>query len=94
MNNKHNYNRAKLRYNKDLGSAMHSQEIFQNDITNKIVDENDRWLTSKEAASYLSISTNALRILVHRARVKTYKLGNHLRFRKSDLFEVLQLKED
>lgn len=94
MINKHNYNQAKSRYNNVSGSALHSQKFFKNEISKKIEDENERWLTSEEAANYLSISTNALRILVHRARVKTYKLGRNLRFRKSDLFEVLQLKED
>ena len=43
------------------------------------------WLTTKEAAWHLRISPNALRILVHRKRVRAHKLGNRLRFRRSDL---------
>lgn len=51
------------------------------------------WLSTKEAARYLSLTPNALRILVHRGRVVAYKLGGRLRFRLDDLRNLLQLKE-
>ncbi|MAZ48954.1 MAG: hypothetical protein CME65_10340 [Halobacteriovoraceae bacterium] len=94
MSYKHNYIQTKLSYNSNSERDYPSQVLFKNKITNKIEDENERWLTTDEAANYLNISSNALRILVHRARVRTYKLGSRLRFKKSDLFAVLQLKED
>jgi excisionase family DNA binding protein len=56
--------------------------LFQN----RIVCE---WLTTKEAASYLGVSANALRILVCRGKVQAFKLGQRLRFRISDLRSLL-----
>ena len=51
------------------------------------------WLSTSEAASYLRITPNALRILVHRGRVQAYKLGSRLKFRLRDLRSVLSRKE-
>lgn len=48
------------------------------------------WLTSKEAAQYLGITPNALRIWVCRGKLKSYKLGRFLRFRISDLKLLLK----
>lgn len=59
-------------------NAAEDLSLFENEI---VVE----WLTSKEAARYLGISPNALRIMVCRGRVKSYKLGSLLRFRISDL---------
>lgn len=42
------------------------------------------WLTTQEAAHYLSVTPNALRIMVHRNQVKSYKFGKRLRFRIDD----------
>ena len=66
------------------GAFGHS--LFDNQIAEK-------WLSTKEAASYLGLTPNALRILVHRGRVKAYKLGSRLRFRVRDLKASLQPKE-
>jgi len=43
------------------------------------------WLTTIEAAHWLAITPNALRILVHRDQVRVYKFGRRLRFRMTDL---------
>jgi excisionase family DNA binding protein len=51
------------------------------------------WLNTNEAASYLRITPNALRILVHRGRVQAFKLGSRLKFRLRDLRSVLSRKE-
>ncbi len=51
------------------------------------------WLTTEEASRYLAMTENALRILVHRGRVKAFKLGRRLRFRFPDLRVLLQRKE-
>lgn len=45
---------------------------------NRIVCE---WLSSTQAANYLGISENALRIMVCRRQIKFSKLGRRLRFR-------------
>lgn len=42
------------------------------------------WLSTKEAAHFLSLSENALRILVHRGQVPVFKFGRRLRFRLRD----------
>ena len=50
-------------------------------IDNRIERE---WLSTEEAAYILSISPNALRIMVHRAQIQAYKFGRRLRFKQSD----------
>jgi hypothetical protein len=54
--------------------------------------ESQEWLSSFEAAKFLSVTPNALRIMVYRDQVKAYKLGVRLRFRKSDCLALFQLK--
>lgn len=49
---------------------------------------NDCWLTSAEAARFLRISTNALRIMVHRRKIHYYYLGRRLRFGLTDLLNT------
>ena len=65
---------------------------------NKSSDKNDglfenqiaiEWLSTDQAAKFLSLSPNALRILVHRNKVKAYKFGHRLRFRLDDLRHLL-----
>lgn len=53
---------------------------------NRIVCE---WLSSKEAAYYLGISENAIRIMVCRGQIKFSKLGRRLRFRLRDLQSLM-----
>jgi excisionase family DNA binding protein len=50
------------------------------------------WLSTKEAAYFLSISENALRILVHRGQVPVYKFGRRLRFRLKDCQALFEKK--
>lgn len=59
--------------------------IFENHIVYE-------WLSTKEAASYLRVTPNALRILVHRGRVEAYKLGGRLKFKLKDLRSILLKK--
>lgn len=56
---------------------------------NRIVCE---WLSSKEAATYLRITENALRIMVCRGQVQFFKFGRRLRFRFRDLQSLLLRK--
>lgn len=67
-----------------MGASMPS-ELFQNQIVCE-------WLTSTEAARYLGISENALRIMVYRRQVKFQKLGRRLRFNVRDISELLPIK--
>ena len=63
--------------------------LFENQVERE-------WLTTKEAAHFLGVSENALRIMVHRDQVSVYKFGHkknsRLRFRLSDC-QALFLKK-
>lgn len=94
MNYKPNYNLSKKDYNERVIGGNHPPKLFKNLINDKIEDEKVKWFDTDEAADFLRITPNALRILVHRAKVKSYKLGRRLRFKQCDLVSALQLKED
>lgn len=62
-----------------------SEVCFNKDnliFENKIAKE---WLNTTEAANYLNITENALRILVYKRQVHFFKYRSRLRFRKEDL---------
>ncbi len=59
---------------------------------NLIERENNKWLTTKQAAMYLAVSENALRIMVFRNQIPVFKLGNRLRFRIKDCLGLFQRK--
>ena len=42
------------------------------------------WLSTEEASYFLSISENALRIMVYRGQIPVCKFGRRLRFRLQD----------
>lgn len=67
------------------GNGRAENQIFENRIDRE-------WLTTIEAAHWLAISPNALRILVHRNQVRAYKFGWRLRFRMTDLQALFQRK--
>ncbi len=48
------------------------------------------WLDSKEAASYLRLSVNSLRIRVMRGQIPFYRLGKRLRFKRSELKSLVE----
>ena len=54
--------------------------------------EKQRWLSTKQAADYLNLSPNALRIWVCRGKIRAYKLGSRLKFRVRDIDYFLQRK--
>lgn len=51
-----------------------------------------RFISCKEASQLLSISENALRIMVHRDQIKAHKIGRRLRFKYSDCLALLSQK--
>ena len=76
--------------NKLLLRKFETEKIIQD---SKMVFENKierKWLTSKEVASYLAISENALRIMVHRNQIPSYKFGRRLRFLLSECVDLIQ----
>lgn len=54
--------------------------------------ESQEWLSCFEAAKLLSVSPNALRIMVYRDQIRAFKLGARLRFRKSDCLALFHQK--
>ncbi len=44
----------------------------------------DAWLSTKDVARFLSVSENAVRIMVCRGIIPSFKLNGRLRFRKKD----------
>jgi len=68
--------RRDFRYNDPANSAQ-STELFHNEIERE-------WLTTEEAAYLLSISANALRIMVHRNQIRVFRFGRRLRFKADD----------
>ncbi len=62
-----------------------SSSLFENRIDRE-------WLTTKEAAHFLAVSENALRIMVYRNQIKVYKFGRRLRFKLSDCQCLVSLK--
>ena len=94
MADKKTYFQMEKRYNKNKSDSKKSDSLFDNLIKkNQQADENIRWLNTKEAAEFLRLTPNALRILVHRAQVKYFKFGRRLRFRKEDLASLILPKE-
>ena len=93
MRDKDTYKSIQKRYNVRTQREIPSESFFKNQIWKQNEDESNIWFNTDEAALFLRISPNALRILVHRAKVKYFKLGRRLRFRQSDLLNVLQPME-
>ena len=95
MADKGRYNETDLRYDRKNLDSKKSDKFFNNLIEqDKNADENTRWLNTNEAAEFLRLTPNALRILVHRAQVKYFKFGRRLRFRFCDLHSLFQEKEE
>lgn len=68
------------------GSEKSDSTLFEN----RIVCE---WLSSAQAAFYLGITENALRIMVHRKQIQASKFGRRLRFHIHDVQSLLIRKE-
>jgi len=65
-------------------SALESK-LFDNQISCE-------WIGIEKAAAFLDMTPNALRIMVHRGKIKAHKLGRRLRFKLVDLRAALQQK--
>ncbi len=63
---------------------FHSEKFFE---IQEIVRE---WLSTEEAAKVLSLTTNALRIMVYRGQIQSYKFGRRLRFKLSDCLALMK----
>jgi excisionase family DNA binding protein len=52
--------------------------------------ENLTWMNTQEAANYLRITVNSLRIKVSRGEVKPCHLGKSLRFKRTELDKLME----
>ncbi len=68
------------------GAEDSDPRFFQNKIECE-------WFSTRQAAKYLSISENALRIMVYRGQIASYKIGRRLRFKFSDCQKLFLKKE-
>jgi excisionase family DNA binding protein len=80
---------------------MHNSiETFANILIDKVLEllgkrslmlfENQKWMNSKEAAEYLRISENCLRVKISKGQIQAHgRLGKSLRFRRDMLDELL-----
>lgn len=59
-----------------------------------LVNLQDGWLKSNEAAEYLGLTTQNLRMLVYRGMLKPNYLGSRYRFKKSYLDSVINNKNN
>ena len=69
-----------------LNYATGSQSLGASISENQIPRE---WFSTKEAAEYLRITPNALRICVYRGQIRFYKFGRRLRFKVEELKQTL-----
>ena len=78
------------------GVADGSKPANLNGTSGHLLDRQavERWLSTKEAALHLGLSPNALRILVHRGKVRAYKLGARLKFKVKDLQAIIKTKKE
>lgn len=79
-----------------MGDDTLNNENLVGKHANDLLFDNDHfhsWIATAQAAAYLGISPNALRIMVHRGKIKTHKLGSRLRFQIQDLNKCLSNKE-
>lgn len=67
------------------GAPTPAELIFDNSIVCE-------WFGTEKAAAFLDMTPNALRIMVHRGKVKVYRIGRRLRFKLTDLRVLLQRK--
>ena len=81
-----------------MSDVKSSQSMFKMDnpsVRADLLYENQipcEWLSTDEAAAYLRISANALRICVHRGQVRVHRFGRRLRFKVDELRELLSKK--
>lgn len=80
-----------------MKQAINNQIAFVNnvkmpyDLERPTFFDNRIWLDTKEAADYLRITVNALRIRIWRKQVTAHKFGNRLRFKRNDLDRYMRL---
>lgn len=62
----------------NVNESVSGSKFFENGMRSE-------WCSTKDASRVLSITENAIRIMVHREQIPFYKFGRRLRFKYSDL---------
>ncbi len=71
-------------------NKLESMDSFEYNAHTKLFFKNLIWMTSKEAAEYLRVSPNNLRVMVYRGVLKPYKLNNRNRFKRDELDKLIE----
>lgn len=93
-----NENRGKNGKNKNTNEAVQDGETAKSVVRwqsgNSFFENRTQreWLSTEEAAHFLSVSPNALRIMVHRGQIEAYRLGRRLRFSVRDCQALFRKK--
>ena len=69
---------------------MSIKRLRSNENSTVLFEIANSWLSTNDVAKLLSISPNAVRILVCRGRLPAFKLGGRLRFRRKDCVALIQ----
>jgi excisionase family DNA binding protein len=69
---------------------MRMNSISPNENSGSLFEIANSWLSTNDVAKILSVTPNAVRILVCRGRLPAFRLGRHLRFRKKDCMALVQ----
>jgi excisionase family DNA binding protein len=69
---------------------MNNSVAFALKADEETLFDNLVWMTSAEAAHYLRISTNALRVAVCRGQINARRFRRKLYFRKNELDRMLE----
>ena len=65
---------------------------FDDKHQKKFFENIEVWLSTKDVAKFLSLSPNAVRIMVCRGKIPAFQIGGRLRFRKNDCVSLLSKK--
>jgi len=68
----------------------HNNATVDSNTEALIIENRIKWLTSKEAAFLLRTSEGQIRNWVWNGRLKAFRLGNRLRFLRSDVEALLK----
>ena len=66
--------------------------VFEDEILEKkpLFFHNLIWLTVKQAATYLSRTENAIRILIYRGALSAHRLGGRIHLKKAEIDHALE----
>jgi len=73
----------------ELAEMKHLLQKIYEELQNSRTKGNDEFLTIRQAASYLNLSTSKIYKLTHTKSIRYYKPGKTVYFKRSDLAEYI-----